>query len=98
MNFGLIRPKLLWIFTLMEEIKAPELIKPYLDPTRNDKSLQLAMANGPFGAMTNVQSNDNSIAARALKEIFQLSHQILAPTLPSFPSGNVMLQLPSESS
>ena len=54
------------------------------------------MANGPFGAMTNMQSNDYPVAARALKEIFQLSHQTLAPTLPSFPSGNVMLQLPSE--
>jgi hypothetical protein len=54
------------------------------------------MANGPFGAMTNVQSDDHPVAACALKEIFQLCHQILAPTLPSFPSGNVMLQLPSE--
>jgi hypothetical protein len=84
------------ILTVIDEIKAPELIKRYLDPTRNDKSLQLAMANGPFGAMTNMQSEDYQIAACALKEIFQLSHQILAPTLPSFPSGNVMLQLPSE--
>jgi hypothetical protein len=70
--------------------------RPYLDPTRNDKSLQLALANGPFGAMTNVQSNDYPAAACTLKEIFQMSHQTLAPTLPSFPSGNVMLQLPSE--
>jgi hypothetical protein len=54
------------------------------------------MANGPFGAMTNMQYNDYPLAARVLKEIFQLSPQILAPTLPSFPSGNVMLQLPSE--
>jgi hypothetical protein len=84
------------ILTVIEEIKAPELIKQYLDPTRNDKSLQLAMANGPFGAMTNVQSNDYPIAACALKEIFQLSPQILAPTIPSFPSRIVMLQLPSE--
>jgi hypothetical protein len=84
------------ILTVIEEIKAPELIKRYLDPIRNGKSLQLAMANSPFGAMTNVQSDNYPIAARALKEILQLSHQILAPTLPSFPSGNVMLQLPSE--
>ena len=54
------------------------------------------MANGPFGAMTNVQSNDYPLAAHVLKEIFQLSHQILAHTLHSFPSGNVMLQLSSE--
>jgi hypothetical protein len=84
------------ILFVIEEIKAPMLIKQYLDPTRNDKSLQLAMANGPFGAMTNVQSDDYPQAAHVIKEIFQLSPQILAPTLPSFPSGNVMLQLPSE--
>jgi hypothetical protein len=46
--------------------------------------------------MTNVQSDDYLVAARALKEIFQMSHQTLIPTLPSFPSGNVMLQPPSE--
>jgi hypothetical protein len=46
--------------------------------------------------MTNVQSDDYPLAACILKEIFQLSPQILTPTLPSFPSGNVMLQLPSE--
>jgi hypothetical protein len=84
------------ILSVIEEIKAPELIKQYLDPTRNDKSLQLTMANGKFGAMTNVQSDNYPLAACVLKEIFQLSPQILAPTLPSFPSGNVMLQLPSE--
>ena len=84
------------ILSVIEEIKAPELIKQYLDPTRNAKSLQLAMANGPFGAMTNVQSDNYPLAARVLKEIFQLSPQILTPTLPSFPSGNIMLQLPSE--
>ena len=46
------------ILTVVDEIKAPKLIKQYLDPTRNNKPLQLTMANGPFGAMTNVQSND----------------------------------------
>ncbi len=54
------------------------------------------MANSPFGAMTNVQSDNYPLAARVLKEIFQLSPQILTPALPSFPSGNVMFQLPSE--
>ena len=54
------------------------------------------MANSPFGAMTNVQSDNYPLAARVFKEIFQLSPQILAPILPSFPSENVMLQLPSE--
>ena len=63
---------------------------------KNDKSLQLAMANGPFGAMTNVQSYDYPLIAHVLKEIFQLSPQRRAPTLPSFPTGNIMLQLPSE--
>ena len=72
------------------------MIKQYLDPARNDKSLQLAMANGPFEAMTNVQSDDYPLAACIIKEIFQLSPQILAPPLHSFPTGNVMLQLPSE--
>ncbi len=27
-------------------------IKKYFDPARNDKSLELAMSNGPFGTMT----------------------------------------------
>ena len=84
------------ILTVIDEIKTPKLIKQYLDPTRNDKSLQLAMANRPFGATTNVQSNDYPLTAHILKEIFQLSPQILAPTLPTFLSGNVMLQLLSE--
>jgi hypothetical protein len=84
------------ILTIIEEIKVPELIKRYLDPTRNYKSLQLAMANGPFGAITNMQSDNYPLAAHVLKEIFQLSPQILTPALPSFPSGNVMFQHPSE--
>ncbi len=61
------------ILTGMDEILVPELINRYLDPTRNDKSLQLAMANCPFGAMTNVQSDNYPLAACVLKEIFQLS-------------------------
>jgi hypothetical protein len=84
------------ILTLMDEIVAPKMIERYLDPARNDKSLQLAMVNGPFRAMTNVQSDDYPLAARVLKEIFQLSPKILAHPLPSFPTKNVMLQLPSE--
>jgi hypothetical protein len=44
------------------------MIKQYLDPARNDKSLQLAMANGPFGAMTNVQSDDYPLATHVLKK------------------------------
>jgi hypothetical protein len=52
----------------MDEIKAPKLIKQYLDPTRNNKSLKLAMANGPFGAMINFQSDDYPLAACVLKK------------------------------
>ena len=74
------------ILTIMDEIKAPELLKGYLDPTRNGKSLQFAMANGPSGAMTYVQSDNYPLAARVLKEIFQLSPQyLLLPYLPSHP-------------
>ena len=54
------------------------------------------MTNGPFGAMTNVQSNDYLLSARVFKEIFQLSPRMLAPPLPSFPTGNILLQLPPE--
>jgi hypothetical protein len=39
------------IFSVMEEIRTPESIKKYLDPTRDAKSLPLATSNGPFGAM-----------------------------------------------
>ena len=54
------------------------------------------MANVSLGAMTHIQSNDYPVTACILKEIFQLSQQMVAPPLPSFPSGNVMLQPPSE--
>ena len=80
------------ILTVVDEIKGPELTKQYLNPARNDKSLQLAMANGPFGATTQDQSDNYPLAACVPKDIFQLSPQMLAPPLPSFPSGNVMLQ------
>ncbi len=46
------------ILSVIEEIKPSESIKKYLDPTRNAKSLPLATANSPFGAMTLVQSDD----------------------------------------
>ena len=63
------------ILTIMDEIKAPEMIKQYLDPARNDKSLQLAMANGPFGAMTNVQSDDYPLATHVLKKKSSWAHR-----------------------
>ncbi len=64
---------------------------------RNDKSLELAFSNGPFGTMTLVQSDDYPVAARAIKGLFQVGAHPTAP-LPhaTFPAGNVMLQLPSE--
>ena len=72
-------------------------IKKYFDPARNDKSLKLAMSNGPFGTMTLVQSDDYPVAARAIKDLFQVGTQ---PTVPvahaSFPAGSVMLQIPSK--
>ena len=83
------------IISAIDEIEEPKKIKQYLNPTRDVKSLQLAMANGPFGAMTHVQSNNYPVAARVLKNFFQFSLQIVAPPFSSFPSGNVMLQLNS---
>ncbi len=51
------------ILSVMEEIKSPESIKKYLHPTWDAKSLPLATSNGPFGAMTLVQSDDYPVAA-----------------------------------
>jgi hypothetical protein len=60
------------ILSVMEEIKTPESIKK-LDPNRDAKSLPLATSNGPFGTMTLVQSDDYPVAARVIKDLFQLS-------------------------
>jgi hypothetical protein len=68
----------------MEEIKTPESIKKHFDPNRDAKSLPLATSNGPFGAMTLVQSDDYPVAARIIKDLFQLSLQAIAPTLASY--------------
>jgi hypothetical protein len=35
----------------MEEIKTPESIKKYFNPTQDAKSLPLATSNGPFGTI-----------------------------------------------
>jgi hypothetical protein len=51
--------KLYDILSVMEEIRTPESIEKYLDPTWDAKSLPLATSNSPFGAMTLVQSNDS---------------------------------------
>jgi hypothetical protein len=80
----------------MEEIKTPESIKKYFDPNRDTKSLPLATSNGPFGAMTFIQSDDYSVTACVIKDLFQLCPQAVAPTLTSYAPGNVMLHLPAK--
>jgi hypothetical protein len=61
------------ILSVMEEIKSPISIKKYLNLTRDDKSLPFATSNGPYSAVTLVQSDDYPVAAHVLKDIFQLS-------------------------
>jgi hypothetical protein len=80
----------------MEKIKTPESIKKYLDLAQDAKSCPLATSNSPFSAMTLVQSDNYLVAARVIKDLFQLSPQAVAPTLASFARGNVMLHLPAE--
>jgi hypothetical protein len=84
------------ILSVTKEIRTPESINKYLDPTRDAKSLPLATPNGPFGAMTSVQSDDYPVAARVINDLFQLSPQAFAPSLASFAPGNVMLHLPAK--
>jgi hypothetical protein len=52
----------------MEEIKTPESIKKYLDPTWDAKSLPLATLNSPFGAITLVQSDNYPVTAQIIKD------------------------------
>jgi hypothetical protein len=80
----------------MEEIKTPESIKKHFNPNQDAKSLPLATSNGPFGAMTLVQSDDYPVAAHVIKDSFQLSPQAIAPTLAFYTPSNVMLHLPAE--
>jgi hypothetical protein len=84
------------IFSVMEEIKTLESIKKYFNPNWDAKSLPLATSNGPFGAMTLVQSDNYPVAARVIKDLFQLSPQAVAPTLASYAPDNVMLHLPAK--
>ncbi len=81
------------IVSVMEEIKTPESIKKHFDPNWDAKPLPLATSNGPFGAMTLVQSDNYPVAAHVIKDLFQLSPQAVAPTLTSYAPGNVMLHL-----
>jgi hypothetical protein len=80
----------------MEEINTPESIKKHFNPNRDAKSLPLATSNSPFGAMTLVQSDDYPVAARVIKDLFQLSPQAFAPTLASYAPSNVTLHLPAK--
>ncbi len=80
------------ILSVMEEINTPESIKKHFDPNQDAKSLPLATSNGPFGAMTLVQSDDYSVAAHVIKDLFKLSLQAFAPTLASYAPSNVMLR------
>jgi hypothetical protein len=81
------------ILSVMEEIRIPESIKKYLDPTWDAKPLPLATSNGPFGTMTLVQLDNYPVAAHVIKDLFQLSPQAVAPSLASSAPGNVMLHL-----
>jgi hypothetical protein len=81
------------ILSVMEEIKTPESIKKYFDPTWDVKSLPLATSNGPFGTMTLVQLDKYLVAVHVSKDLFQLSPQAVAPPLASYAPGNVMLHL-----
>ncbi len=90
------------ILTIMEDVKTPEKIKKYFDPTWDkNKSLPLASfkrpfnTHTPFGTMTIVQSNDYPVATRAINDLFQLLQQV-PRTLEFTPNGNSMLQLPGE--
>jgi hypothetical protein len=84
------------ILSVIEEIKTPESIKKHFNPNWDAKSLPLATSNGPFNAMTLVQSDDYPVAARVIKDLFQLSPQAVAPTLASYTPSNVMLHLPAK--
>jgi hypothetical protein len=46
--------------------------------------------------MTLVQSDNYLVAARVIKDLFQLSPQVVALSLASFAPGNVMLHLLAE--
>jgi hypothetical protein len=46
--------------------------------------------------MTLVQSDDYPVAARVIKDLFQLSPQVFAPTLASYAPSNVTLHLPAK--
>jgi hypothetical protein len=77
------------ILDKIDDDEHPEWIKQYLDPNRNNKSLPLAKANGPFGSMTIVQTSDYPAEALSIKKFFCPAP--VAPSAAIFPTGNVML-------
>jgi hypothetical protein len=84
------------ILSVMEKIETPESIKKHFNPNQDAKYLPLATSNGPFGAMTLVQSDDYLVAAHVIKDLFQLSPQVFVPTLAPYAPSNVMLHLPAK--
>jgi hypothetical protein len=91
-------PSRKWTTSLVSwrKSKLCKSIKKYFEPNWDAKSLPLATSNGPFGAMTLVQSDNYLVAAHVIKDLFQLSPQAVAPTLTSYVPGNVMLHLPAK--
>jgi hypothetical protein len=81
------------ILSVMEEIKTLESIKKHFNSNQDVKFLPLATSNGPFGTMTLVQLDNYPVAAHVIKDLFQLSPQVVAPTLASYAPSNVMLHL-----
>ena len=80
----------------METFRTLDSIKKHFDPNWDAKSPPLATSNGPFGAMTLVQSDDYPVAARVIKDLFQLSPQAIAPTFASYAPSNVTLHFPAK--
>jgi hypothetical protein len=72
------------ILRVMEEIKTPESIKKHFDPNRDAKPLPLATSNGPFGAMTLVQSDDYPATACIIRDLIELNPQTVTPSLASY--------------
>jgi hypothetical protein len=84
------------ILYIMEDVETHDKIKNFFDPSwDDDKSLLIATSNSPFGTMIIVQSDDQPVATRAIKDLFQLTpHAVMSPAV--FPPGNVVLQLPGK--
>jgi hypothetical protein len=67
----------------MEDIKTPDNIKKYFDPSWDEnKSLPLTTFNSPFGIMTIIQSDNYPVAACAIKDLFVPSKRL--PQAPQF--------------